>query len=65
MHTGMQTHNSVLCLFSCTVFVCLCVHLYLCVLPESVFDCTACVTQSPVMVHAQVCLLMAPKWLSL
>ena len=40
-------------MFRVSVSMCVCAHMY-----------SVCVTETPVMMYAQVCLLMGPKWLS-
>lgn len=52
----VRSHSESACVYMCR-FVYKCVSLCVC-------HCAVCVTESPVMVCAQVCLLMAPKWLS-
>lgn len=52
----VRSHSESACVYMCR-FVYKCVSLCVC-------HCAVYVTKSPVMVCAQVCLLMAPKWLS-
>lgn len=55
--SGEPVHAGVLFLCDCTVQVFVCERVRACMY-------SVCVTETPVRMCAQVCLVMAPKWLS-